>query len=413
MPHDDGQQVLIETIESGQIGVGDQVGGMAMMLGVGDVQTHFVKARRPDHDPPVELVRQPPVVSHLLQKPERRRFDPPRLRSVHVETQLQPVDGLVPGIVAPDSSEHVVQETLAQRAVADLQLVDSQAGHGLPEYHQPAREHRRSPRVEVRETHLRDSTRTDHLADEGFHRVHGQAALDQPHAPRRALRGTDRSRGAHGTVPAQGLKRGDHRLQFEARRKPRPAEAGPADLATVEITAAQPDATHEQAFQIPRLVALADDQFRAAAADVHHQHLLPGTGYVVGHAEIDQPRLLDTGNDFHRVAQRGLRSFQKAPCVCRPPQRIGSDDAYPARVHLLQPLSEPPQAVQRTAGDRFAELPTGIKPRCQPHHLPDPVDDRELPVPQPGDHHVETVGSQIHRGHHGRRFTRGRQLDDF
>ena len=45
-------------------------------------------------------------------------------------------------------------------------------------------------------------------------------------------------------------------------------------------------------------------------------------------------------------------------------------------------------------------------------NLPDPVDDRELPVPQPGYNHMETIGTQIHRGHDDRRFTRGRQVDD-
>ena len=185
-----------------------------------------------------------------------------------------------------------------------------------------------------------------------------------------------------------------------------------ADFAAVEVTAAQPDTTHEQAFQIPGRVSLADDQFGAAAADVDHQHLLLGAGHMVRYAQINQPRLFNTGNDLDRVSQRGLRGLQKPPRAGCPPKRVGADDTHPACVHVLQPLAETLQAVDRAPGDRNFQPAPGIKPRCQPHHFPDPVDDRELPVPQPGYDHVETVGSQIHRGHDGRRFTRGRQVDD-
>ena len=129
----------------------------------------------------------PPVRLHLRQQLERRRFDAARLGPVHVETQLQPVDRLVPGVVALDSPEHVVQQALAQRAVADLQLPDPQPGHGFPQNRQPAGEHRRPPRVEVLQTQTPDPAGADHLADDGVHRLHGQAALDQAHASRHAL----------------------------------------------------------------------------------------------------------------------------------------------------------------------------------------------------------------------------------
>ena len=96
----------------------------------------------------------------------------------------------------------------------------------------------------------------------------------------------------------------------------------------------------------PRIISV------RAAADVDHQPRLVG-GLQVGHAGVDQARLLAAGDDLDRVAQRLLGAQQEGVAVARLAQRLRGHGA-----HLRRARSRP-AAARSAAGrpGRAAPLP--------------------------------------------------------
>ena len=147
-------------------------------------------------------------------------------------------------------------------------LLDLQRAHDLREDRHAAREHRRAIRRRARELELVDAPRFDHRRDDASTRVEAHAGLDEAELVRdvaalRARCPTSRSRG-----PAEPPERRGDRTQLEPRGEPRAREALLAEPPVVEMLLAEPDAADRQALEMLRLVAFADDELRAAAADV-------------------------------------------------------------------------------------------------------------------------------------------------
>ena len=115
--------------------------------------------------------------------------------------------------------------------------------------------------------------------------------------------------------------------QLEPHREPRALETFRAQLAVGEMRAADADAADVQAFEMLRLVALADDDLGAAAADVDDEiRSVRGVG-VVRDAEVDEARLLDAGDDLDGMTERLLGLGEKRVGVARATQRVRADDA--------------------------------------------------------------------------------------
>ena len=104
------------------------------------------------------------------------------------------------------------------------------------------------------------------------------------------------------------------------------------------------------------------------------------------------------------MPERGAGAVEKCSLAPGPPQRIRADDAHAFRFHVVQPLSEPLQARERSVG-RLARQPLLlVQTGAEPHHLAQTIQDDELPVRVTGDDHVETIGAQIDRGDDVRDF---------
>src|SRR5690606_3835678 len=107
--------------------------------------------------------------------------------------------------------------------------------------------------------------------------------------------------------PNASAERPAERPELELHVEPRAREAPRTETSVAEIRAAQVDAADAEAFKLPRLVPLADDQFGAAAADVDDQRRPRAARRMMRDAEIDQPRLLDTRDHVDGMAVQRLR----------------------------------------------------------------------------------------------------------
>ena len=100
------------------------------------------------------------------------------------------------------------------------------------------------------------------------------------------------------------------------------------DLAVLEEAQAVGDAAHEQALQLLRPVARADDELGRAAADVHHQPLFARGGQLVRDPEIDQPRFFAARHHLDGEAQRRLGLPEESRRILRHAQGVGADGPH-------------------------------------------------------------------------------------
>src|SRR6185436_2729510 len=112
-------------------------------------------------------------------------------------------------------------------------------------------------------------------------------------------------------LPVAARKSGDDGLQLRAGGKLRLLHRALADLAVGKVAQAVGDAAHEDALELQRPVAGADDELGRAAADVHDEPLVLLGVKLVPPPEIDEARLLAAGHDLDRELERGLRAAEK------------------------------------------------------------------------------------------------------
>ena len=88
------------------------------------------------------------------------------------------------------------------------------------------------------------------------------------------------------------------------------------------------DATHVEAFNNFWFQPVANDEFGRTAADIDDEALVIRRGQTVGNANVDQPCLFTTGDDFDRIAENGFGFLHKRIGVFRHSQGIGADHAH-------------------------------------------------------------------------------------
>jgi hypothetical protein len=159
------------------------------------------------------------------------------------------------------------------------------------------------------------------------------------------------------TAWCQSTWRNGSRIGSSSRRaeQARFAEALLGDHAAGKERLAAADAAHVQALEPQGIVTLADDQLRAAAADVHDQAPAGLRGQAVRRAQVDQARLLDAGNDLDGVAERAAGPRQEGIAAARAPQGIGADSPHLAGLERGEALAEAAQAGERELG-RLGEI---------------------------------------------------------
>ena len=207
------------------------------------------------------------------------------------------------------------------------------------------------------------------------------------------------ARRADRAAPAEVAEASLDGLQLGARGEHRLLHALLADLPLREEALGERDAAHVQAVRLEGLEPLAEDQLRAAAADVHDEPRLEVVGLAVRDAQVDQARLLPTGDDLDRV-----RRARAAPPRGRPPPSApGAGCSCPRRARGRSGMCRmrcPNRSSASSARSRASSdsAPLLVESPGQLDGLPEAVDDHRLPVHDPGDQHVEAVRAQVHGG---------------
>ena len=192
----------------------------------------------------------------------------------------------------------------------------------------PPCKHRRAVGTEPGQLEIFDAPRLDQLLDDGFDGCWGDAVVGQLELVRDVSCGTHRARRADRTFPTAPAKDRSNRAKLEPHREPSALETFGAELAVGEMLATDTDAADVKAFEMLRLVALADDDLRATAADVDDEvRSVRGVG-VVRDAEVDEARLFDAGDHLDGMTERLFGLGEKRVRVARATQRVRADDAH-------------------------------------------------------------------------------------
>jgi hypothetical protein len=245
-------------------------------------------------------------------------------------------------ILVLQAAQHVVEQPFAQRAGADLQTLDFQRAQDLGENRHTARENGCALRSQAGQVQMLHMLRLDHLIDDRLDGPRTDPAVGQlqvlSHVGCRARRagGTER------TLPAAAAEGCGDGAQLQACGESRALEPLGTQLAVSEVRAAHADASDVQALEMLGLIAFADDELGAAAADIDDEIRSVRRIGVVRDTEIDQSRLLDAGNDLHGMPERLFGFGEEGVGVAGSTQRVGADDSNLVGAHVAQPLRESP-----------------------------------------------------------------------
>ena len=112
----------------------------------------------------------------------------------------------------------------------------------------------------------------------------------------------------------------------------------------------------------------AEDQLRAAAADVRNQNAPLGLRPARLHAQMNQPRFLQAGNDFHRRPQNLGGARQKFRPIGGIAQRRGTHRANRQNIQPAILLRHVRQHFARQIHGRGTQPAFAINIFAQPHH---------------------------------------------
>jgi hypothetical protein len=205
------------------------------------------------------------------------------------------------------AADHVVEQALAHRRLANAHLADVERRETRFEDRDAAREHADAIVGEAGQAQLVDAAAGDDRVADAPQRDARDAGLAPTGRLRDRADRLDRARRADRLVPALRAIVRRELLQLDRDLGLRAMPAFRTDLAVFEEAQRARDTAHLQAFLLDRLEMLADDEFGAAAADVDHEPPFGRLRDAVGDAEIDQARLFATGHDLDRMSERFFR----------------------------------------------------------------------------------------------------------
>ena len=257
--------------EARHVGILEQVGAVAMIAAVRDIEPDLVQARRPLQRQLRLGVGKTPVAGNLREEPQRARLDPRRLRGIDVIAAHHRPDGALARVLISESTHHVVQQPIAQRAFGHAHLLDAERIEDLGEYHHAARKHRPPLVGERLELQVAAVAGCDHVGQQFLHAARADVLRSGVALAQALADGAHRARAADDMFPAALHEGRLHRLDLEARGESRVRDALGGDALVAEKARAQGYAAELEALEQLRLVALADRELGAAAADVDHQ----------------------------------------------------------------------------------------------------------------------------------------------
>ena len=392
-------QVLLER-EPVHLRVLDDVGAVLVEAGVVDVEADLVQLRPPGEHEPGEFSGEVPRLRALFEKLKRSLPDPLGLVRLHVVAAGHRLDGRVPRVLVVQPTQQVVQSAFAQRAARDTHLLYAQCLEHRQQDGNAAGEHRCPALAQALDAAAQRATAFDQQVSKAEQRLQRDALLAPARGPQDFRHRADRARRTDSHCPAgPGTEASLDRLQLHESRDfgtPPPLRPHPAAR---EVPQAGADATHVEALQVERPRALADDQLRRPATDVHGQAPFIA-GEASRHAEVDQPRLLESGDDLHRMPQRPLRRLQQIEGVARLPQGVRAHDADRPRRKRAHALTESTETLERPRRRFGGQAFSLIEPGGKPHELLLAVDEHELTATHFGHDQVKAVGAQVSGGDH-------------
>ncbi len=153
-----------------------------------------------------------------------------------------------------------------------------------------------------------------------------------------------------------------------------------SDFTVIEIARAHAHAAHVQAFQFLRLHAFANDDFRAAAADIRDQTSSRFARRGIRDTEIDQARFFYAGDDFDWMSQCDACAVEECTAALGASQCIGADDPDAAGIHVVQTLAEALETLQGGVHGSPVQTSGFIETSRETNHFAQTIEDGELPV---------------------------------
>ena len=157
--------------------------------------------------------------------------------------------------------------------------------------------------------------------------------------------------------------------------------------------------THMQTFQQLRLKALANNQFRAATANIEDQTAIIVIRVGVRYTQVDQAGFLSSGNDIDRMSQFLLGKPDKCVTVPGLAQGIGAHNPDVFRCHAINVFGKLAQAGKPPFHGIIGQQPLFVDAGSKLHLFSQPFDRTDFIVILAGHNHMKTVGTEIYGSH--------------
>jgi hypothetical protein len=204
----------------------------------------------------------------------------------------------------------------------------------------------------------------------------------------------DRPRRPDGHVEAGPADLAHGRRQHRPDVAPARLDGARRELGLGEVAAAEPDRAQLEAAGSQDLAPGAHDQLGRAAADVAHEHLPVEHRHGLEHAEVDEPRLLEAGDDLD-VDALGPGPVDEGRPVGRLPHGRGGHRPHGRPVDGGD-LFEPDQRLDAPVHGRGGEPLHVARRRAEPHHLALALEHLDAVLVDPRHHQVDRVRADVH-----------------
>ena len=395
--HDERQCLLLLAREAEQVGVAHQVGAVHLVLAVRDGEPDLVHAAGPGQPVAVRLVELPGVL-HLVVQAHRRGLHPRRMRRVDAVAARQRQHAGLARIGVAGPADQVVEQALAHRRLAGAHAVDVERAEHRFQDQGAAGDHRAAILGQGGQADALDLAGIEQALAHLVEAIEGDAVVGRPQRGADLAQRAHGAGGADGVAPAARAVAGGELLQLDLDLGLRLLPALARELAVVEEAPRGGDAADLDALGLQRLVAQADDELGAAAADVHHQAPLLAARDAVGDAEVDQARLLAAGHHLDRMAERGFGREQEGARGAQLAHGVGRHRAHALRRQLAQALAEAREAGQGAALALRLQGAVRAQAHGHAHAVAQAVDDAQFAELVARHHQVEAVRAQVDRG---------------
>ena len=257
--HHPRQPGLLHLRKSRHIGVGQHIGGMLVIAGMRNGNTHLVQRRRPSQQRGV-------LLGHRLHRDSvvqlpRKFADAFGLPRIDMVATHKLAHRHLAHVLALEASDHVVKHALAQRTIGNGHALYAQLGKNRPHDGAAPGEHLAAVSPHTRNVDTADITRPDKCGAKFVQPVKGDALTRPAIGLQNARKRLRRSGRTDRFIPAQlpiGLHQG---LHLAARRQLRLFEALLVNAPVGEKFQARADTTDMQTFHQQGLQCRTDDAF--------------------------------------------------------------------------------------------------------------------------------------------------------